>query len=93
MSIKALKAILDKIEYPVLMEIIDTVWCRDSEEYYFSWNEGNDLEDLENEAGDTYSIEAFEGCDEYDGYLIVNGHNGCGQTITYLFNLEKEVKF
>lgn len=25
--------------------------------------------------------------------FVVNGDNGCGETITYFFNLSKEVKF
>ena len=93
MSIKKLQKILDEIDYPVLMEVVDCVWCRDEINCYFQWNYGDNLEDLENEGGDTYSMEAFEGCFEYNDYLVVNGHNGCGQTITYFFNLSKEVKF
>lgn len=93
MSISKLKKILEDIEYPILMEIVDSSWCRDDNDYYFQWNEDDSLEDLENEDGNTYSAEAFEGSYEFDGYLIVNGNNGCGQTITYMFNLEKEVKF
>jgi hypothetical protein len=93
MSINKLKEILDAIDYPVLMEIVDCSWCRDHTNYYFSWNDEDNPEDLENEDGNTYSMEAFEGCFEYGGYLVVNGNNGCGQTITYFFNLDKEVKF
>lgn len=93
MSIKKLQKILAEIDYPVLMEIVGCVWCRDDADCYFQWNDGNNLEDLENLDGDTYSMEAFEGCYEYKGYLVVNGHNGCGETITYFFNLSKEVKF
>ena len=93
MSVKKLQKILDEIDYPVLMEIIDTCWCREEGENDFFWNTDNILVDLEDRDGDTYSTEAFEGWDEFDGYLVVNGHNGCGQTITYFFNLSKEVKF
>lgn len=93
MSIKKLQKILDEIDYPVLMEIIDHVWCREEGENDFFWNTEDILVDLEDRDGDTYSTEAFEGWDEFDGYLVVNGHNGCGQTITYFFNLSKEVKF
>ena len=93
MSIKRLQKILDEIDYPILVEIVDCVWCRDDTDCYFQWNDGGNLEDLENLDGDTYSMEAFEGWVEHGGYLVVNGHNGCGQTITYFFNLSKEVKF
>lgn len=91
--IDKLKEALADIDYPVLMEIIDCAWCREDGENDFFWNSENSLADLEDRDGETYSTEAFEGWDEYSGYLIVNGHNGCGQTITYFFNLSKEVKF
>lgn len=93
MSIKKLQKILDEIDYPVLMEIIDHAWCREAGENDFFWNTENILVDLEDRDGDTYSTEAFEGWVVHDGYLVVNGNNGCGQTITYFFNLSKEVKF
>ena len=93
MSIKKLQKILDEIDYPVLMEVIDCAWCREEGENDLFWNTENILVDLEDRDGETYSTEAFEGWDEFDGYLVVNGHNGCGQTITYFFNLSKEVKF
>lgn len=93
MSVSKLKEILDEIDYPVLMEIVDCIWCHEEGEYEIYWNTENILVDLEDHDGDTYSTEAFEGTYEYNGYLVVNGHNGCGQTITYFFNLSKEVKF
>jgi hypothetical protein len=93
MSVSKLKEILEGIDYPVLMEFVDCAWCREEGEYDFFWNTEESLADLEDRDGDTYSTEAFEGWVEYDGYLVVNGNNGCGQTITYFFNLSKEVKF
>lgn len=92
MSIKKLRKILDEIDHPVFMEFVDCAWCREEGENDFFWNEES-LADLEDRDGETYFTEAFEGWDEFDGYLVVNGHNGCGQTITYFFNLSKEVKF
>ena len=93
MSVNKLKEILDEIDYPVLMEIVDCLWCREEGECELYWNTDNVIVDLEDRDGDTYSTEAFEGWVEHNGYLVVNGHNGCGQTITYFFNLSKEVKF
>ena len=92
MSVKKLRKILDEIDHPVLMEFVDCAWCREEGENDFFWNEES-LADLEDRDGETYFTEAFEGWDEFDGYLVVNGHNVCGQTITYFFNLSKEVKF
>lgn len=91
MSINKLKEILDAIDYPVLMEIVDCCWTVDHFEIH--WNTDDDEDDLENGDGNTYSIEMFESANDYGGYLVVNGNNGCGQTITYFFNLSKEVKF
>ena len=91
MSIKKLQKILDEIDYTVLMEIVDHAWRRD--EYRVEWNTDNNLDDLEGGDGDTYSVEMYESTAEYDGYLVVNAHTGCGETVTYFFNLSKEVKF
>ena len=92
MSIQKLKEVLDEIDYPVLMEIVDSVWSRNGDDEIY-WNEDDNMDDLESQDGNTYSAEPFEGSFEYDGFLIVNGNNGCGQTITYMFNLDKEVEF
>ena len=91
MSIKRLQKILDEIDMPVMMEVIECVWRRD--EYTVEWNTDNNLNDLEGGDGDTYSVEMYEGTAEYDSYLVVNAHTGCGETVTYFFNLSKEVKF
>lgn len=93
MSVSKLKEILDEIDYPVLMEIVDCAWCREAGGWDFHWNTDNIIVDLDDRDGATYSMEAIEGSTEYEGHLVVNGHNGCGQTITYFFNLSKEVEF
>ena len=93
MSVSKLKEILDEIDYPVLMEIVDCCWYQDTGNNYFQWNGEDSLEDLEDEDGETYSMQGFDGTYSYNGYLVANGDNGCGQTITYFFNLSKEVKF
>lgn len=91
MSIIKLKEILDEIDYPVLMEFVDSMWYQRPYEIY--WNDQENKDDLENGDGHTYSVEVLGGRKEHDGYLIVNADNGCGETITYFFNLSKEVKF
>lgn len=91
MSVKVLKEILEEIDHPVLIEIVDCIWS--GGEFEYSWNTDDDVDDLENGDGDTYSVEVRGGVSEYDGYLVINADTGCGETVTYLFNLEKEVKF
>lgn len=91
MSVKKLQKILGEIDYPVLVEIVDCVWQRD--EYTVEWNTTNNLDDLKEGDGCTYSVELYEDTGEYDGYLVANAHTGCGETTTYFFNLSKEVKF
>lgn len=91
MSIAKLKEILDEIEYPVLMEIVDYIWCKG--EFEIRWNTDNNEYDLEIWERKTYAVELLEGYHTYDGYLVANGDDGCGQTITYFFDLSKEVKF
>lgn len=91
MSVKVLKEILEEIDHPVLIEIIDCMWYRGTHDV--EWNTDDDADDLENGDGNTYSVEVRGGTSEYDGYLVLNADTGCGETVTYLFNLEKEVKF
>lgn len=91
MSVQKLKEVLCQIDYPVLVEVVDVVWCRVGDEIH--WNAEDNKEDLEDGDGETYSVEVRQGDVEYDGYLVVNGDGGCGETCTYFFNLSKEVVF
>ena len=90
MSIKRLQKILDEIDMPVMMEVIECVWYKTP--YEIKWNTDDCKEDLSNGDNNSYSIE-FYGTTVYQGYLVVNGDTGCGETVTYFFNLSKEVKF
>ena len=92
MSIEKLQKILDEIDYPVMVEIVDYMWVKvDGCEIH--WNTDDNKADLENGDDNTYSCELNNGNTVYDGYLVVNGDTGCGETVTYFFNLSKEVKF
>lgn len=88
MSVSKLKEILDEIQYPILVEIVDHEWFKDS---YPSicWNTKGDFDDLSN----TFSVETIGSGTNYDGYFIINAYSGCGEAVTYFFNLSKEVKF
>lgn len=90
MSIKKLREILNQIDHPIYVEIVDCCWVEDG--FDIHWNTDDNEDDLENGDGNTYSMESVGGQSEYDGYRVVNGHTGCGETVTYFFNLEKEVK-
>lgn len=91
MSVKSLKEILQNIDHPVYVEVIDSYWTENGFEIH--WNTDDDEDDLENGDGNTYSVESIGAQSEYDGYRVVNDDTGCGETVTYFFNLEKEVKF
>lgn len=88
-DIEFLKSIFNKIDYPCCVQFVDTIWTSDyeSEIYY---NTDDSEEDLENQDGETYSVELREGWLKHNGYLIANCDTGCGDTVTYFFNLEKE---
>lgn len=90
MSVKVLKEILEEIDIAIMMEVVECIWSRDG--FDFSWNTDDDEDDLENGDGNTYSVEVRGGVAEYDGYLVLNADTGCGETVTYLFNLSKEVE-
>lgn len=91
MSVKKLQKILEEIDYPILIEIVDNLWCRNHGS--IEWNAYDNKEDLENGEGETYGIETRDGELHYDGYLVVNGDTRCGETVTYMFNLSKECSF
>ena len=91
MSVKKLQKILDEIDYPVMLEIVECMWTR--QPWEVKWNLDDNKEDLENGYANTYSCETRGCSSEYDGYLVVNSGTDCGETITYFFNLSKEVKF
>ena len=89
-DIKLLKSLFDKIDYPCYVQFVETVWTFDSEHVIF-YNTDDDQEDLENQDGETYSVDLREGWIKHDGYLVVNCGDGCGNTITHFFKLEKEI--
>ena len=91
MSIKKLQKILDEIDHLVMVEIVEYMWAR--QPWEVKWNLDDSKEDLENGDDNTYSCETRGCSSEYDGYLVVNGDTGYGETVTYFFNLSKEVKF
>ncbi len=92
MGISKLKEILEEIDYPVLMEIVESCWFRDDYPCV-CWNSDDELGELEAGDGNTYSCETIGAGVEHDGYFVINAHTGCGETVTYFFNLSKEVKF
>lgn len=91
MSVLSLKRFITAVGYPVNIEVIEDFWYRDS--YGIGWNTDGNLEDLEDGNGNTYSMEYESQGKDFEGYFVVNGNDGCGNTVTYLFNLDKEVSF
>lgn len=92
MNIQNLIEYLNEIDYPILMEVnLDSIWYLDGDEY-IHWNEDGNHTDLEEEQGETYSGELPEGYKRQGGYLIANVNTGCGQRVTRVFALSKEVK-
>jgi len=91
MSVKKLQKILDEIDYPVMVEVVDCIWANMGVAIY--WNTDDNKSALEYLLGETFGLEVTTSETTYDGYLVVNGDTGCGETVTYFFNLSKEVKF
>ena len=87
---KEVDSLLERLQYLPYMVTIDKMWYQSETE--FCWNTDNNLEDLENRDGNSYSTEVLSVPFEEDGCIIVNGDNGCGETITYVFLKDKEVK-
>jgi hypothetical protein len=90
-NVKTLKSIFESIDYPCYVEFVDTVWTF-KEDGVIYYNTDDSVEDLEEEDGETYSCELREGFIKHDDYLVANCDMGTGDTVTYFFNLEKEIK-
>ena len=84
-----LKELLEDVNYPHLMQVIDNNWFIDKDEV--GWNTEDNLLDLCNQEGETYGGELPEGVGEWEGHTVANYDTGCGQWITLLLNNEKQV--
>lgn len=88
MSVAKLFEIITEIDYYVNVEIVDCVWYQSGGS--FMWNTDGIVSDLIEGDGNTYSGESTMRGKVYDGYYVVNLDNGCGDTLTYFFDLSKE---
>lgn len=78
MNFKEMVELEESIDYPIYLETIDYDWClMDGQVSWF--NEEH------------YGVEFREGTHNQEDFCLVNGDNGCGETITYIFPLEKEM--
>lgn len=83
-----LKKLLETINYPHLLEFIETCWYIDDD---IHWNGDNNVTDLYYGDGETYSGELPDGTAEWLGYTVANYDNGCGIVVTGLFNNKYKV--
>lgn len=91
MDIEKLVEILDEIDYPVLIEVdLESIWHIDGNDV--TWNSDGNRNDLEEGEGDTYSGYLPEGYHVQGDYLVCNVDTQCGQWVTHIFSIYKEVK-
>lgn len=84
-----LKELLDNIDYPHLMDVIDHPWYINGDSVY--WNTDNSLKDLAYQDGKTFGGYLPEGVAEWEGYTVCNHDTQCGQWITLLLNNDKQI--
>ena len=84
-----LKKLLESIDYPHLMDVIDHLWYINGDSV--KWNSDNNLKALAYEEGNTYGGWLPEGVAEWEDYTVANYDTGCGQWVTLLLNNEKQV--
>lgn len=89
-EIDKLFKILNKIDYPYLIEKTDAVWYIEGKNIY--WNEDGDEEALLEQEGETYSGYLPEGLTTFDGYVVTNVDCCTGTLVTMFFEIDKEVK-
>lgn len=68
----------NSIDYAMYLETNNVDWCMLDDEVKW-WD------------GDIYSVEFREGFHEDNDFVMVNGDNGCGETITYILPLSKKM--
>lgn len=91
MNVEKLVEILDEINYPVLMEVdLESIWRIEDNE--ITWNSEGDRNDLEDGEGETYNGYLPEGFHVQGDYLVCNVDTQCGQWVTRIFSVYKEVK-
>lgn len=72
-------------------ELVDHKWFEGDNE--FAWNTEDNVDDLLDRAGETYSVEAYHRpLYEDEDYLLVFANNGCGDEHYYLFLKENQVE-
>ena len=84
-----LKELLSSINYPHLMDIIDSPWYINRDSVY--WNTDDNLEHLACQEGNTYGGYLPEGVAEWQGYTVANHDTQCGQWVTLLLDNKRKV--
>lgn len=72
-------------------DLTSYIWCADN--YEVSWNTDNNLEDLEESNGMTYSGEIYGEGEERDFYVILTLRDGCGGMFQAIFDLRNKQEF
>lgn len=91
-EVSRLITILEQIDYPVLFEVdLESVWYTDGDSVY--WNTDKNIDDLLNHDGNTYSGYLPEGEARQGKYFICNVDTQCGQWVTSILSLDKEVGY
>lgn len=87
---ETLRSHISDINYPISIDFIEDMWSFNSSEVY--WNGDNNLDDMLNGDGETYTCEYNEGWHKQDGCFFFNCDNGCGDTFTRVFLEDKLVE-
>lgn len=82
-DLKEVLSCLDGIDYPMLFAIEDMEWCLSSDDYIHHVDVN----------GTVYGGELPEGFERSEDYLICNIDTGCGQWITSIFDVSKELSY
>lgn len=89
-KIEVLKESLSELSDYVYIEICEKKFTLNDCEV--CWNRDNNIEDLISGENETYSYSIKNILKDFDGYKVINVDNGCGESITMLFNKNNEIK-
>lgn len=88
-KVEQLKRLLTDMDYQPMIEVLNCSWYRSDND--FTWNTDDNLDDLHNGDGNTYSGYEVEGAAIFDNHVVVNLDTQMGYWVTHLFPLSKEV--
>ena len=90
---KEIEDLIFKLKGSPYISTSEAVFYEDEDGWVVRWNEDNNLQDLYNSDGNTYSAEIIGKSWEDGDCIFFNADTGCGETVTYVFKSSNKVDY